>query len=322
MEKQELKIAVVGPGAVGCLLAHGLTRAGCRVALIDYREDRARRISSRGITVVSGKDREISSPACFADAAEAGVQDVVIFTVKAYQTRDAAASAVPLAAQNTLVVTLQNGMGYEEYLRAVASPGCLVTGITALGATLVHEGEVHLAGRGITVMGFADTPERRSERIFSLLANAFEKAGWEFRGVGDPEQARWKKLMANVGINAITAISCIKNGEILEQNDALLIQKNAVSEAFQVMQRHCGHTTYEFEAILKSVRDICRRTSGNVSSMLQDRMRRGMTEIEYINGFVCRTGALYEIGTPVNSTLCRLVSLLSSTGWRSVPDND
>ena len=319
--QQNLKIAVVGPGAVGCLLAHGLSKAGCRVTLLDYRRDRARRISSSGITIIMDNGTERSMPVCVSDAEAAGIHDVVIFTVKAYHTKNAVISAAPLVGQDTLVVTLQNGMGYEKYLRDITATGCLVTGITALGATLVQEGEVCLAGTGTTVMGFTHKPSRHSKRLIELLGEAFERAGWEFELVTDPEPARWKKLMANIGINAITAISCIRNGEILEYPDAKRIQEAAVREAFQVMQHHCVVPDDGIDAIMESVRDICRRTAGNISSMLQDRIRCGMTEIDYINGFVCRAGSKYGIKTPVNETLCRLVNLLSATGWRAAPDN-
>ncbi len=314
-----LKIAVVGPGAVGCLLAHGLVQSGCSVTLLDYREGRASRIAAGGISVLTQDGEEKSYPACVADAKAAGLQDVVIFTVKAYQTRDAAAMAAPLAGRDTLVVTLQNGMGYEKYLRAIASPGHLITGVTALGATLIKEGTVRLAGRGRIVMGFADVPGQRAMRLFETLGNAFEMAGYEFQHVHNPESARWEKLMVNIGINAITAISCIRNGEILEYPDSLNIQESAVREAFLIMQTESGVPESEYGAILDNVREICRRTSKNISSMLQDRMKKGITEIEYINGFICRAGAENGIATPVNETLYRLVNLLSATGWRSAP---
>ena len=319
--QQNLKIAVVGPGAVGCLLAHGLSMAGCRVTLLDYRIGRAKRISSSGITIITDHGTERSMPVCVSDAEAAGIHDVVIFTVKAYHTKDAAISAAPFVGQDTLVVTLQNGMGYEKYLRDIAAAGCLVTGITALGATLVQEGEVRLAGTGTTVMGFTQEPNRHSKHLIAILGEAFERAGWEFELVTDPEPARWKKLMANIGINAITAISCIRNGDILEYPDARRIQEAAVREAFLVMQHYCVVPDDGIDVILESVRDICRRTAGNISSMLQDRIRCSKTEIDYINGFVCRAGSEYGIKTPVNETLCRLVNLLFASGWRAVPDN-
>ncbi len=315
-----LKIAVVGPGAVGCLLSHGLVSAGCSVTLIDYREDRARRLASSGITILTDHGEEKSQPACVAHAESAGTQDVVIFTVKAYQTRDAAAMAAPLAGRDTLVVTLQNGMGYEKYLDKITSPGHLITGVTALGATLIQEGVVRLAGRGRTVMGFADVPGEKAEHTLDILGNAFARAGWEFRRVHDPESARWKKLMVNIGINALTAIACMRNGEILKYSDSRRLQESAVREAFAVMQSKYGLPASEYDAIIDNVRDVCRRTSENFSSMLQDRMKKGMTEIDYINGFVCRAGSEGGIDTPVNETLCRLVNLLYATGWRSTAD--
>ncbi len=319
MDIHELKIAVVGPGAVGCLLAHGLSLCGGNVTLIDHRPGRAQRLSSTGITVITPEGHEQSGPLCLADTNRAGVQDAVIFAVKAYQTREAAANAAPMVGPNTLVVTLQNGMGYENHLKAIAAKGYLVTGITALGATLIQEGTVRLAGTGKTIAGFTHRPDEKGQQIFDLLGNAFLKAGWEFEQVEDPEPARWQKLMVNVGINAITAITCIKNGDILHYQHALDLQDSAVQEAFSVMQHHCGKASHNLDSMIKNVRDVCRRTANNVSSMLQDRLKHGVTEIDYINGFICRTGDACGVETPVNRTLCRLIRILEASGWKTAP---
>ncbi len=319
-DNTDLKVAVVGPGAVGCLLAHRLSCAGCDVTLIDYRGDRAARISRKGVVVVTGEDREISFPACTSDTSVAGIQDVVIFAVKAFQTEDAAASALSMIGSNSLVVTLQNGMGYEEYLQKLAGRNHLVTGITALGATLTGEGQVLLAGSGSTFLGFQVPPDDDAMLVFRRLAHAFSEAGWDITPVHDPEPVRWKKLLANVGINAITAVTCIHNGEILEYAEAQKLQERAVREAFTVMQHDCPAAEYEFDDIKGNVLDICRLTSANISSMLQDRIRGGRTEIEYINGFVCRRAAVYGIDAPVNSTLLQLVRIMTDTGWRRCRD--
>ncbi len=319
MDIHKLKIAVIGPGAVGCLLAHGLSLCGCNVTLIDHRPERAQRLSSTGITVITPEGHEQSRLLCLADTNRAGVQDAVIFAVKAYQTKDAAVNTVPMVGQNTLVVTLQNGMGYEKYLKAIAAQGYLVTGVTALGATLMQDGRVRLAGTGKTIMGFTQRPDGKGQQIFDLLKSAFLKAGWEFEQVEDPESARWQKLMVNVGINAITAITCIKNGEILHYQHALDLQDSAVREAFSVMQHHCGKASHNLDSIMENVRDVCRRTADNISSMLQDRLKHGVTEIEYINGFICRAGDTCGIETPVNRTLCRLIRVLEASGWKTAP---
>lgn len=318
MEKNNrLKIAVIGPGAVGCLLAHGLAVHGCDVTLLDYRADRAERLSRIGIRVKTSNGMEVSSPVCTSNPVTAGHQDAVIFAVKAFQTESAAAFAAAMVDERCLIITLQNGMGYEKSLVELGDADRFVAGVTALGATLIGEGEVVLAGRGKTVLGFTGKPCEVSMHIFQRLVHVFEIAGWDIESVDDPGPSRWKKLMVNVGINAITALTCIRNGEILEYKDAMELQDAAVREAFAVMSHHCAGNIYEYEKVIQNVRAICRFTRSNISSMLQDRRRRGFTEIDYINGYVCKLGALHGISVPVNSTLLSLIRIMSATEWRS-----
>lgn len=319
-KNHRLKVAVIGPGAVGCLLACGLSVHGCDVTLVDYRPRRAERLSRRGIRVRTPDGPGMTCPVSVSTPVDAGPQDVVVFAVKAFQTDNAAASASAMMDGHCLVVTLQNGMGYENSLVALCGKDRFVTGITALGATLTGEGEVVLAGRGRTILGFPGNPDKVSIRILRSLVHALESAGWDVEAVDDPDSARWEKLMVNVGINAITALTCIKNGEILEYQDAVELQEAAVREAFMVMLRHCPNMTWEYEEIIEKVRAICRFTRSNISSMLQDRFRKGFTEIDYINGYICRLAAEYEIAAPVNKTLSSLVRIMSATEWACCQD--
>ncbi len=314
----DLNITIVGPGAVGCLLAHGLQTAGYRVNLLDYREERAERIRKNGITVLEEGSESVSKPFCTADASHLPVQDVVIFTVKAYQTGSAAMASYPLVGEGTVVLSLQNGMGYEHFLKGLSLHHVIATGTTALGATLVGEARVKVAGKGPTEMGFSGVASEPQKQVLYQLEAAFNKAGYECRVVADPEMSRWNKLMANVGINAITAVSCIRNGEILVYDDAACLQEAVVREAFAVMNQRLRPCSMEFDDVIQMVREITKRTAENCSSMLQDRMKSSVTEIDYINGFIYRAGKEAGIATPVNETLWRIIRLLSESGWRSV----
>lgn len=316
-ETENLKIAIIGPGAIGCLLAHGLCLAGHRVTLIDYREDRAERINVSGINVINEDSGNVQKPFCSAHTESLPQQDLIILTVKAYNTREAAASAIPLISPETVILTLQNGMGYEHHIDTVAKNCSVAAGTTALGATLLEEGTVRLAGIGPTVIGFRGKAQKRHIDVLNRLAEAFNKNRWACSLVENPDITRWKKLMANIGINAITAISCLKNGEILMFPDARKLQQSAVMEAVAVMEQSLGVLPCDSEEIVRQVQEITRSTAENFSSMLQDRMRRARTEIDYINGFVCDAGRKYDISTPVNETLCRILRLLSASGWRT-----
>jgi len=110
---------VVGPGAMGCLFAAGLKRAGYEVTLLDYLPERARQINKRGIVVrgVTGEEYTVKVPAV---ADEISVQpDVVLICVKSYTTRQAAEKIKPWLSPEAFVVTLQNGLGNLEILEEI-----------------------------------------------------------------------------------------------------------------------------------------------------------------------------------------------------------
>ncbi len=316
-----LRVAVIGPGAIGCLAAHDLCRAGMNVTLVDHRPERAEFIARSGIRLdVPGGKSRFCKPRCTVRPEDAGTHDLALFTVKAFNTRESASFARPIVGPDTVVVTLQNGMGYEKYLSDMASPGYFVSGVTGMGATLLEAGHVRLAGTGSTVMGFEQPPDDKALASLQAFAMALGSAGWDVSLVDDPLPFRWRKLVANVAINALTAITCLTNGELLEYPSAVSIQHDAVREAFQVMKKAGLDVEDDFEGLLFNVTDICKRTSANISSMLQDRMRKGRTEIEYINGFVCVRGERLEVPTPVNGMLLRLVRVMQESGWRAPGD--
>ena len=120
----------------------------------------------------------------------------------------------------------------------------------------------------------------------------------------------WGKLIINVGINALAAITGLKNGRLPEYEGSLSIMKNAVEEAVSVSKAKNIKLPYNdpFEKVL----EVCRNTSGNIASMLQDVLNRKVTEIDFINGAICREGENLGISTPVNQTLTSLISAIQS----------
>ena len=123
------------------------------------------------------------------------------------------------------------------------------------------------------------------------------------------QQLIWQKLMVNVGINAITALTGIRNGGIKTIPDARALSRSAVEEALLVAERR-GFT---FEGnMVERVYAVAEATSRNRSSMGQDIDRKRPTEIDAINGAIVSYGQ--ELGVPVtvNETLTRLVRTLQS----------
>jgi len=298
-----MNFLIVGPGAMGCLFASRLCMAGYDVTLLDYNRKRAEKISRQGIMVegVTG-EYTVNVPVA---VRETGFQpDYVLICVKAIKTREAGEEIAPWLPKKSIVATLQNGIGNIETLTEIFGKGRVVGGITSEGSTLLGWGRIRHAGRGPTIFG----PEDSRRARLANLVSAFNKAGFKAESTVDVEGLIWGKLIINSGINALTAITRLKNGRLLDLEGARLVIKEAVREAAAVAKAKKIGLPYPDP--FKRVLDVCRDTAGNTSSMLQDVLNKKVTEVDYINGAIVREGDALGIPTPTNRILTSMVQAI------------
>ncbi|MGQ9499606.1 MAG: ketopantoate reductase family protein [Dissulfurimicrobium sp.] len=316
----KIKLAIVGPGAMGCMLAGYIAHAGGSVSVLDYKDARAKRLSQKGIEVERCGVRFKTFPAISADALMFGVQDVIILLVKASQTAIALEGAKAMIGEETLVVSLQNGIGHENIMVRFVRPECIALGVTAQGATFLREGYIRHLGTGDTIIGLLRPCNWAEVRLMSLV-QLLLNAGWPCLMTNDISPYIWRKLLVNVGINAITALTGIKNGEINEIEDAQRLQELAVAEAWRVGKKRGIEMGLTLKDAISFVRSVCEGVKGNISSMLQDRLFQRPTEIDFINGAIVKMGRESGVETPVNEVLSILVKINSIKNWEVVkPD--
>jgi 2-dehydropantoate 2-reductase len=307
-----MKMAVLGPGALGCLLAAAAFEAGADATLLDYRPERADLLRRRGLTVhtLAGDVKKVPVPVAL--ASQAGPFDLVVVAVKAYQTRDAALLLPGLLAPGGLVLTVQNGLGNLEELARTVGPEPLLAGIVFAGATLPEAGRVVHAGAGPLTIG-PPAGSRVSQEAIERVAALWRRAGWDCRIRQDIEVMLWEKLLVNVGINPLTALLRVPNGAIPETPPAWELARNAAAEAAAVARAAGLTLTVDPETRLK---EVCTATAANLSSMLQDVMAGRLTEIDALNGQVVARGKTYGVPTPVNGCLTLLLKALTQAASR------
>ncbi len=303
-----MKIVIVGPGAMGCLFAAFLSKSKEEVCIFDKDSQRAARISQRGISVEGVSGEWQAQVKAYADPKEIGQADLVVICVKSYSTKEAVMSARPLIGENTGVLTLQNGIGNTEIIGEAVGFEKVIGGVTNQGATLIDTGRIRHAGKGETVIGRIDGKmpvEMRSIR------EIFNKVGLETRISRDIKGLLWSKLIINVGINALTAVTRLNNGRLIGFEGTRKILRDAVTEAVKISKRKRIKLIYDDP--LAKVEAVCEATAANVSSMLQDVLRKKRTEIDFINGVVVRQGQELGISVPVNSLLVDLVKTIEAS---------
>ncbi|GAB1485876.1 2-dehydropantoate 2-reductase [Aminivibrio sp.] len=304
-----MKVAILGSGAMGSLFGGMLAEGGCDVTLIDIWKEHMDRINASGLSIEGVRgERVISSLRGVTDPKEVGEADLVIVFVKATATKAAMEGARSLLGPETAVLTLQNGLGNGEKLAEVIGGERVLAGITGHGCTLLGPGRIRHAGAGDTVLGELKgkiTP--RLKRIAAVL----EESGFSVRTTENVSGLIWTKLLANVGINALTALTGLRNGQLLDYPETEELLRLAVHEAVAVAEGK--GIRLEVEDPVEHCREIARRTASNRSSMLQDVTARRQTEIDVINGAIAEEGAALGIPAPVNRVLTNLVKVRQKT---------
>lgn len=303
-----MKVAILGPGALGCLLAAKFTVAGEKVWLVDYRPERAELLRRRGVILRTPEGTVAAVKISAGLPGEVGQADLAILTVKAHQTAAAAPGLALLVGAGGLALTLQNGLGNLEEMARVIGPERLLGGASILGVTKLGEGEVLLAGLGPTYLG-PPPGSLVSAAEVERVAELFRRAGLPCEIRDNIEAVLWEKLLVNVGINPLTALLRVKNGALLDLPPAWKLAVAAATEARAVARAEGLSLTADPEARL---REVCTATAANRSSMLQDITAGRQTEIEALNAQVASRGEKHGVPTPVNHLLTQLIRALEA----------
>jgi 2-dehydropantoate 2-reductase len=302
-----MKTVIMGAGAMGSLFGGLLTRAGEEVWLVGNRKEQVDTICSVGLTFEEKGKSQIIPMRATSDVASAGKADLVIFFVKTYDTEMAVSDALSLEKEGTIFLTLQNGLGNEEVMCKKIDRKRVMLGITGHGATLLRPGHIRHAGSGKTFIGELDHQiTDRSLRIAQMFCNA----GIETEVSSNIHDQVWGKLLVNVGINALTALTGFKNGQLVDYPETLRLMERLVSEAAEVAIRKGVHIE---ENPIDRVRKAAEGTRENRSSMGQDFDHRRQTEIDAINGAIVREAQQLGIPVPFNQAVTDLVKAIEKS---------
>ena len=302
-----MKVAVIGSGAMGSLYGAYLSRVA-EVVLFDPWQAHVEAIRQNGLLLeeLDGSQERFHLSAT-TDVAEVGEADLALIFVKSHQTRWAAEIAAQVLKPDGIALTLQNGVGNREILAEVLGEDRAVQGVTAHGATLLGPGHVRHAGRGPTHLALSPATEARVRQIAEL----FNQAGIEVHLSEDLDSLIWGKLLINVGINALTALLRVPNGQLVEVEPAREVMRRAVREAAAVAAALGIQLPYSDP--VQRTEEVCRATAANRSSMLQDVLRGSPTEIDVINGAIVKEGKKLGISTPVNDLLWHLIKAIEQS---------
>ena len=316
-----MKICIFGAGAVGSMVGGELARTGQDVTLIT-RGPHLEAMRSGGLTVNMNGAEYHTHPACTDDPAEPGIQDFVIFTVKAYQAAEAARQAAPLIGPGTTIVAAQNGIPWWYFYGAGDSlDGHRLKSVDAdrriwdaIGPERVLGGMIN-GSCGISRPGYVKHTQKYraltigepaggiSERC-TMLASAFAKTDIDMPVAEDIRHVVWTKLLSNIAGSMICVLTRGTQGATASDPACRALAAGIMLEAGAIAAALGIDLSRE---IAEKIADEGARNSPHKPSTLQDLEAGKPMEIDDIVGAVAEIGRLVGVESPKIETIYTLL---------------
>lgn len=323
-----MTIDIIGAGSLGLLLAGKLIYSGAGVRIWCRSAEQSEALKREGLTVsyedgtaplfVPGTAISAAPASAFAATFLKEPGDWIAITLKQQAFHDELPEILfPLKNISLHTVCFQNGYGHLERLQELMPYASVWAAVTTEAAKRETLTKVIHAGRGETCIGkedisnsnpTPDMPEQDQSAAISFT-NALTTAGFSASMSKEVNTMIYRKLLINAVINPLTAVWRIQNGELLASEQRMLVMKELYAEAIAVYDA-CG-IVYEANA-WDSIVEVCRATSGNISSMLADVLSSRATEIRWINGSIVNLAERRGIQVPLHRWIWQLVEGMSA----------
>ena len=293
-----MKVAVMGAGGVGGYFGGLLARGGHNVTFV-ARGAHLEAIRKNGyLSVESALDGEFEAPgSALEDTQAAGVQDLVLFTVKMYHNAQAIEAVRPMVGPETVVLTLQNGIDNGNQMAEAIGAAHVMIGSAYMEGRIKEPGVVTQGGPGIA--GFGEMEPVLSERGQRLLP-VFLDAGWRVELHENMPGMLWKFAYI-----AGSAAVCAATNSVYEEMRSIpetraLIQ--AAIEEVLALGRATGAPITD-DSLDWAMDSLDRFPAQGRASLAKDFTDNRPVELEGMTGTVVRLGKEAGIATPVNDAL-------------------
>ena len=298
-----MKIAIIGCGAMGSVYAALLADSGNEVWAIDTWEDHISAINRNGLRVEGASgDRTVSINAT-TDPRSAGECELIIVATKASGVAGAAVAAKSIAGPNSIILTIQNGLGAAERIaESIETKQVMIGVVGGFGASMKGPGHAHHNGMQLVRIG--EMNGGVSDRLEKVV-QAWVSAGFTAKGYPDIHQMIWEKFICNVTYSAPCALMNATIGQIQENPDSWSVALSCAKEADAVAR--AKEIELSFDDVESHVRDFGANMPDARPSMLLDHMALRPSEIDGINGAVPIEAAKIGMTAPINELISSLI---------------
>jgi 2-dehydropantoate 2-reductase len=297
-----MKIVVFGGGSMGLAYASLLRRVSSDIVLFVRRPEQETAITKGGLKLqIKGKEEttkvlSTSNPIDLSDA------DVVITLVKNYNSQDAAEIITAYTKDRCLVLVTESGIGVEEIYHNICCGRRIIRAVSYFGAKRVSDTETELGDNMNVTIQRPDFADKIANELIILM----QKAGFVVELSDNIQEIVWRKMIAVTAQHAMSALTGMTFGQMLENKDALHLAEELLKEFKAVAEKEEIHLPSD---ILEIVRNNWKSLPNHKASMYQDLIIGKMTEIEMMNGAIVKLGKRYHIPTPYNDAITNLIRL-------------
>jgi 2-dehydropantoate 2-reductase len=335
MVDKNFSVAVVGAGAIGGVSAAVLTRAGYGVELVCKHSEIVERALSPGLHLVGAKgDMRVPVKAVKSITDLSGPKDIILLATKATEAVAAARELLSLLREDSVLVSMQNGI-CEEALADVVGRKRVIGCVVGWGATMHGPAELEMTSGGEFVIGNLDhVPDVRLPKIREMLEQIAPTR------ISDNIMGElYSKLIVNSCINSLGVLTGLYLGQMLSIKKvrqiflAIMREAMAVADAMRIKVEPGGGGKLDYYKFLGQkgpMADVKRHIVIRIigfkyrrlkSSSLQSLERGRQTEIDYLNGYICKQARNYGLSTPINDAVVAMIKEIEAGKRRMSPDN-
>jgi 2-dehydropantoate 2-reductase len=304
-----MRYLIMGAGALGSVFGGLLQHRGQSVAFIG-RGPHFDQITTRGLTI-EGIWGEFQVGPAAPQTWSSDRYDVILLCVKSFHTREACLQVKGRLAPQGLIVSVQNGLGNLEIIAREFGPERTLGARVIFGAQISRPGVVRVTVYAEPVLVGAMVPDHPHPRLAQVVAD-LNRAGIPTRQVDDILTHLWGKVLYNCALNPLGAVLGAPYGALGNDPQARGLMRRIIEEIYQVAGargiplRHADAAAY-FKFFMEN---LVPATADHWPSMWQDLQAGRRTEIEALNGAICRYGEAVGMPTPYNDAISRLVRFL------------
>ena len=317
-----MKVLIMGAGSIGTVIGAFMAKNGADVVMVDSFEDNVRALNQNGATVTGTVEFTAPIRAIMPEQMK-GIYDLVILITKQTTNEEVLKNLLPHLGENSTVCTLQNGVP-EDYVSQIVGRSRTIGGAVGFGATWIEPGVTKLTSTQKVMDQFAfDIGEmdgkmteriRKVQKLLSMVGHTDI--------LNNLMGVRWAKLLMNATFSGMSAALGCTFGEVLNDPLAIRCVAHIADETIKVA-RACGiqmepmqgkdftqlelNSAADIPGKIPFYHEVWDQHSLLKASMLQDLEKKRQTEIDYINGYVCRKGREHGIDTPFNDMVVAVV---------------